>query len=147
MSSSATRNRLLGVLSDIRRGDTSTLADDGSPLLPSDVRNRVLANEALKLPLRIPPSGVAGRIEQAAIALARGDALGEEVHTGMSQIFVIMDGSGTYSFKYDEADARTRVFVTEGDAWVVEAGTYHNVTAGDQGLKALTLYVPPHSTS
>ena len=73
------------------------------------------------------------------MALAPGEAIGEEIHTDTDQFFRVEEGKGVVMIDGTPTD------IKEGDAIVVPAGARHNVTNTSQNaLKLYTLYSPPH---
>jgi len=74
------------------------------------------------------------------MCLRPGEEIGNEVHPKVDQFFRIEQGEAT--FVIDEKERRT---VRDGDAVVVPAGTYHNVSNPSKTteLKLYTIYSPP----
>jgi len=67
-----------------------------------------------------------------------GGEIGEEVHKGIDQILIAVEGSGVSVLDGDEAPFRA------GDVVVVPAGTRHNFRClGDDPLRLATVYGPP----
>ncbi len=67
-----------------------------------------------------------------------GGEIGSEVHEGIDQVLIAVDGSGT-----SVLDGEQRPFVA-GDVVVVPEGTPHNfVNTGDGPLRIATIYGPP----
>jgi mannose-6-phosphate isomerase-like protein (cupin superfamily) len=67
-----------------------------------------------------------------------GEEIGDELHQGTDQIFIIVDGDGEAI-----VGGRTRA-VTGGDTIVVPAGTRHNVrNTGGADLKLYAVCAPP----
>lgn len=72
------------------------------------------------------------------MALAPGEEIGEEVHEGIDQTLIAVEGGGT-----SVLDGVSRPFNT-GDVVVVPGGTRHNfVNTGEGALKIATIYAPP----
>ncbi|MFI5295987.1 MAG: cupin domain-containing protein [Thermodesulfovibrionales bacterium] len=69
------------------------------------------------------------------------EEIGTEVHQNVDQFFRIEQGTAKFVF-----DGRQEHAVSEGDAVVVPAGTYHNVINASSviPLKLYTLYSPPN---
>jgi len=75
------------------------------------------------------------------MCLQPGDEIGNEVHPNVDQFFRIEEGSAKFVFNSKEEH-----IVSDGDAVVVTAGTYHNVinTSSAKPLKLYTIYTPPN---
>lgn len=77
--------------------------------------------------------------------LAQGEEIGWEVHPAIDQFFRVEKGKvridlGAGKDKVDETHA-----ATIGWAFVIPAGTYHNVTnVGKKSVKLYTVYSPPN---
>ena len=87
--------------------------------------------------------------QQAAMSIM--DDIGLERHDFVTQYFLVYQGFGVYEFSTaDEAPTTRRqmdsVEVTEGSAWVVQPGTWHNVSRINKQVpfKLLTIYFHPH---
>ncbi len=73
------------------------------------------------------------------MSIPAGDDIGEEVHKDNDQVLYLISGSGQVVL-----DGQTSDFNT-GDLVLVPAGTKHNfITKGDQPMKIITTYSPPH---
>jgi mannose-6-phosphate isomerase-like protein (cupin superfamily) len=67
-----------------------------------------------------------------------GGEIGAEVHQGIDQILIAVDGSGRSEIEGEPAP------FTAGDVVVVPEGTRHNiVNTGDIPLRVVTVYGPP----
>lgn len=75
------------------------------------------------------------------MCLQPGDEIGNEVHSNVDQFFRIEQGQAKFVF-----DGKDERLVGDGDAVVVQAGTYHNVINASQTseLKLYTIYSPPN---
>jgi mannose-6-phosphate isomerase-like protein (cupin superfamily) len=74
------------------------------------------------------------------MSIDAGSGIEEEIHEESDQIFRIEEGKGVLVIGGTDHHA-----FSEGDTFVVPAGTKHQVkNSGDQVLKLSTLYVPPH---
>ncbi|MEV4518180.1 cupin domain-containing protein [Dactylosporangium sp. NPDC049525] len=72
------------------------------------------------------------------MTIPAGGEIGEEVHEGIDQVLIAVDGRGTSIL-----DGRKQPF-TAGDVVVVPEGTRHNfVNDGDGPLRIATVYGPP----
>ena len=74
------------------------------------------------------------------MCLQPGEEIGNEVHAKVDQFFRIEEGEATFIFEGKEKHQ-----VKDGDAVIVPAGTYHNVTNASKKLKLklYTIYSPP----
>ena len=75
------------------------------------------------------------------MCLQPGEEIGNEVHANVDQFFRIEQGDAAFVF-----GGNARHLVKEGDAVIVPAGTYHNVTNTSKTtkLKLYTIYSPPN---
>ena len=73
-----------------------------------------------------------------AMTIPAGGEIGEEVHDGIDQVLIALDGTGTSIL-----DGAKSPF-TAGDVVVVPQGVRHNfVNDGDRPLRIATVYGPP----
>mgnify|MGYP001598832418 CR=1 FL=1 len=72
--------------------------------------------------------------------LQPNEDIGQEVHEIVDQFLRIEQGQGTVEMNGEKQE------IKEGSAFIVPAGTTHNVvnTSTDQELKIYTVYSPPH---
>ena len=107
-------------------------------LSPSAVRTAVLQNTAFRRVLRT-------HNDTQMVAMNVTDVIGWEVHKHVSQLFVVMAGTGMYVGGASHERETVRERIGPGSTWLVEPGTYHNVINDSAGvpLKLLTVYVPP----
>ena len=75
------------------------------------------------------------------MCLQPSEEIGNEVHANVDQFFRIEQGEAAFVFKGNE-----KHLVKDGDAVIVPAGTYHNVTNTSKTtkLKLYTIYSPPN---
>lgn len=75
------------------------------------------------------------------MCLQVGEEIGNEVHSNVDQFFRIEQGEAKFVFNGSEEH-----IAHDGDAVVVPAGTYHNVTntSETEELKLYTIYSPPN---
>jgi mannose-6-phosphate isomerase-like protein (cupin superfamily) len=75
------------------------------------------------------------------MCLRPGEEIGDEVHSNVDQFFRIEQGEAKFVLNEKEEHP-----VSDGDAVVVPAGTYHNVvnTSKTAMLKLYTIYSPPN---
>ena len=75
------------------------------------------------------------------MCLRPGEEIGDEVHPNVDQFFRIEQGEARFVLNEKEEYP-----VSDGDAVVVPAGTYHNVvnTSKTAMLKLYTIYSPPN---
>lgn len=68
-----------------------------------------------------------------------GEDIGKEVHADNDQVLYLVAGKGTVYLNGVESE------FNPGDAVLVPAGTEHNfTTVGDEPMKIITTYSPPH---
>jgi len=74
------------------------------------------------------------------MALKPNESIGQEVHEIVDQFFRVEAGEGKLILEGEERE------VSDGDAFIVPAGTQHNVvnTSSEASLKLYTVYSPPH---
>ncbi|HNQ17361.1 MAG TPA: cupin domain-containing protein [Candidatus Woesebacteria bacterium] len=74
------------------------------------------------------------------MSLLPREEIGEEVHNAVDQFFRVESGTAKVVMNGEES------VVSNGDAFVVPAGTVHNVinVSTDQPLKLYTIYSPPN---
>lgn len=73
------------------------------------------------------------------MSLLPNEDIGMEVHEDVDQFFRIDEGDGFCEIKDGE-----KTPIKDGSSIVIKAGTYHNIIAGDKGLKLYTIYAPPN---
>lgn len=81
-----------------------------------------------------------GEHEQVVImAIPPGGEIGDEVHPDTDQALLFVDGAGEARLDGETSPVRAN------DLVLVRAGTRHNfVNTGDQALRLITVYAPPH---
>jgi mannose-6-phosphate isomerase-like protein (cupin superfamily) len=78
------------------------------------------------------------------MAIKSGDDIGLEVHEDVDQFLRIEGGRGKVQMGPAEDDLTQEWEAGDGEAILVPAGTWHNVTAiGDETLKLYSIYAPP----
>jgi mannose-6-phosphate isomerase-like protein (cupin superfamily) len=79
-----------------------------------------------------------GRTQLVTMTIQPGDEIGAEVHTGIDQVLIALDGAGVSVIEGDRAP-----FVA-GDVVVVPEGADHNfINTGTEPLRIITVYGPP----
>lgn len=75
------------------------------------------------------------------MCLKPNEEIGNEVHNTVDQFFRIEKGTGKFVL-----DNTQEYLVSDGDAVVIPAGTFHNVinTSPSEDLKLYTIYSPPN---
>lgn len=74
-----------------------------------------------------------------------GEDIGLEIHPDTDQFLRIEDGNGQVFMGKNQNNLNLRARVSDGDAIMVPAGTWHNiVNIGEEPLKIYTIYAPPH---
>ena len=72
------------------------------------------------------------------MSLNPNEDIGEETHESVDQFFRVDGGSGKVVIN-DKEDK-----ISNGSAFVIPAGSKHNIIAGNSGLKVYTIYSPPN---
>lgn len=73
------------------------------------------------------------------MSIPPGGEIGEEVHSDSDQVLYLVEGEGEVVLNDEKSPYK------EGDIVLVRAGTKHNfVNSGDEDLKIITTYSPPH---
>lgn len=75
-------------------------------------------------------------IQLVVMNLLPNEEIGLEKHDG-TQFIRIEEGSGT------AIAGNKKYILTDGSAIVIDAGNYHNIIAGKNGLKLYSIYSPP----
>jgi mannose-6-phosphate isomerase-like protein (cupin superfamily) len=80
-------------------------------------------------------------VQLVVMCLQPGEEIGNEVHNNVDQFFRIEQGKTTFVLNGKEKHS-----VSDGDAVIVPAGTYHNVINASKTakLKLYTIYSPPN---
>lgn len=75
------------------------------------------------------------------MCLQPGEEIGDEVHANVDQFFRIEQGEARFVLNH-----KVESLARAGDAVVIEAGTFHNVSNPSQtsALKLYTIYSPPN---
>jgi mannose-6-phosphate isomerase-like protein (cupin superfamily) len=72
------------------------------------------------------------------MSIKLGEEIGEEVHDGIDQVLIFVEGEGEAILAGESRPVRA------GSVVVVPSGTRHNfITRGDVSLKLYTVYTPP----
>ncbi len=78
-------------------------------------------------------------VQVVVMSIPPGTDIGDEVHEDNDQILQLVAGNGTVVLGGESSAFRP------GDVVLVPAGTRHNfITVGDQAMKIITTYSPPH---
>jgi len=72
------------------------------------------------------------------MSLKPNEEIGVEKHDKVDQFFRIDKGNGKVIINGKEHELK------DGSAFIVPAGSEHNVMAGDEGLKLYSIYSPPN---
>lgn len=73
-----------------------------------------------------------------------GDDIGYEIHPDIDQFIRVEDGYGIVLMGEDRNHMDFRALVQSGYAFIIPAGTWHNViNTGDTPLKVYSIYAPP----
>ncbi len=110
--------------------------NEGSEMSSSDDSIRELAKENRDFRREVA-TGPHSQI--VLMCLQPAEAIGEEVHDGNDQTFVVAKGKG------EAVVAGVRHRLKKGDVLLVPAGTRHDIrNTGDKRLRLVTIYAPPH---
>lgn len=75
------------------------------------------------------------------MSLKPGEEIGNEIHEKVDQFFRVEEGEA----KVIVENGKEEFFVEDDDAFIIPAGTWHNViNTGDEELKLYTIYSPPN---
>ncbi|MDY0395843.1 cupin domain-containing protein [Virgibacillus halophilus] len=78
------------------------------------------------------------------MSIRPGEDIGLEVHRNVDQFLRIEDGHGLVQMGNAQNNLLFQKNVSEDDAIMVPAGTWHNVTnTGNEALKLYSIYAPP----
>ena len=72
------------------------------------------------------------------MSLKPNEDIGEETHESVDQFFRVDGGSGKVVINDKETE------VKDGSAFIIPAGSKHNIIANEEGLKLYTIYAPPN---
>lgn len=73
-----------------------------------------------------------------------GEEIGAENHPNLDQFLRIEQGHGLVQMGYRREDMNMQVNVSDNDAIIVPAGTWHNlINMGNIPLKLYSIYAPP----
>ena len=87
-----------------------------------------------------------GNMQVVAMSIPVGGEIGLEVHTEEDQLIKIESGRARVVFGNNENQLNYERTVDDDFAVIIAAGTWHNVyNSGDEPLKLLTVYAPPHN--
>ncbi len=79
------------------------------------------------------------------MSLKPGEDIGAEMHPNVDQFLRIEQGSGSVRMGYSRENMNMQASVSDNDAIIVPAGTWHNLTnTGDTPLKLYSIYAPPN---
>ncbi|MFH0961427.1 MAG: cupin domain-containing protein [archaeon] len=81
------------------------------------------------------------RAQLVVMCLKAGEEIGNEVHGNVDQFFRIEQGKA----KFVLDNGKRSVVAGDGDAVIVQAGTWHNIINSGRGeMKLYTIYSPPN---
>lgn len=99
-----------------------------------DIETDTIANNAFR---KVVSTG--SNLQLVLMSLLPNEDIGMEAHQDVDQFFRIEEGEGELDTKeYGTYPLKA------GSSILIKAGTYHNIIAGDNGLKLYTLYAPPN---
>lgn len=71
--------------------------------------------------------------------------IGAEIHEDTDQLICIVQGCATVNFGATKCSMCDGQRANSGDACLIPAGTWHNITnSGNIPLKVYSVYAPPH---
>jgi quercetin dioxygenase-like cupin family protein len=83
------------------------------------------------------------QMQLVAMNLLPKQEIGVEKHANATQYIRVEEGGGS-AISFDENKNKTQeIILAVGDVVIIESKTYHNVVAGENGMKISTLYSPP----
>lgn len=75
--------------------------------------------------------------------LLPNEEIGIEKHSNATQYIRVEEGGGS-AITFDENKNKTQeIILSIGDVVIIESKTYHNIIAGEEGMRISTLYSPP----
>ncbi|MGL5818169.1 MAG: cupin domain-containing protein [Phycicoccus sp.] len=115
------------------------MTDHGADPFVIDVEAATLGNDAFRSTL-----WTGTHLQLTVMHLQPGEDVGLEQHEDVDQFLRVEQGSGRVEMGPTEDDLSFRRDVGDGDAVLVPAGTWHNLTnTGDAPLRLYSLYGPP----
>jgi mannose-6-phosphate isomerase-like protein (cupin superfamily) len=109
---------------------------DTEAMLAIDVTALARANDHFRRELR-----TAEHSQIVLMTIPPGEEIGEEIHDGIDQLLVFVEGDAEAIIEGDSADVRA------GEAVLVPGGTRHNFrNSGASPLRLWTVYAPPEHT-
>lgn len=80
------------------------------------------------------------------MTLAPQQVLEGEIHENSDQHFIVISGVGRAKMKYTTPQGEAKLSdltIQAGSILMVDAGMWHEISAGQQGLKLVTIYAAP----
>lgn len=78
------------------------------------------------------------------MSINAGEDIGAEVHPELDQFLRIEHGQGLVMMGYSRNNMNMQAMVSDDDAIIVPAGTWHNlINTGSTPLKLYSIYAPP----
>ncbi len=115
------------------------LRDYGPRPLVLDINKAAKQNEAFRLAL-----WTGTHLQLTLMSLNPGEDIGAEVHPRLDQFLRIERGRGIVRLGNSRDDMNLQVGVSDDDAVLVPAGTWHNlINTGGAPLKLYSIYAPP----
>lgn len=84
-------------------------------------------------------------LQLALMSIGVGEDIGLEMHPDVDQFIRLEQGHGEVRMGSRQDSLEERAMVSEEQAVIVPAGTWHNIiNTGDEPMKLYTIYAPPH---
>ena len=115
------------------------MTDHGPQPFVTDIEAATLANDTFRTTL-----WTGRHLQLTLMCLQPGEEIGLEVHDDVDQFLRVEGGTGLVEMGPARDDLSFRRQVSEDDAVLVPAGSWHNVTnTGDRPLRLYSVYAPP----
>ena len=115
------------------------MTDHGPQPFVTDIEAATLANDTFRTTL-----WTGRHLQLTAMCLQPEEQIGLEVHDDVDQFLRLEAGTGLVEMGPARDDLSFRRQVSEDDAVLVPAGSWHNVTnTGDRPLRLYSVYAPP----
>lgn len=84
-------------------------------------------------------------LQLALMSIGVGEDIGIEMHPDVDQFIRLEQGQGEVRMGSSRDSLQERAMISEEQAVIVPAGTWHNITnTGNEPMKLYTIYAPPH---
>jgi mannose-6-phosphate isomerase-like protein (cupin superfamily) len=122
------------------RDDTEyVLKDYGPQPLALDIEKATEQNRTFRTAL-----WTGRHLQVTLMSISVGEDIGVEIHPELDQFLRIEQGQGIVQMGYSRDNMNLQGRVSEDDAIIIPAGTWHNLTnTGNIPLKLYSIYAPP----